>query len=129
MTRRNIQSLFIVGTGPTITITGLTAPVTTALRYAVLGNFVTIEIDQFSGTKSGAGTLTTSIPLAIAPTFTVATIKTLAVQSGGSFVTGQILIDNTGAIIIYASDSGGTFSDGVAAGTNGTTILSWYRFS
>lgn len=122
---RTIQSMFIENT-TNMAITGFTAGVNCSITYTVLGNLmVYLRLRAFTGTKSGNGPLTftlPSIPLSVAanalfPVFTT---------DGGSLQLGQMLIAPGALCTLYKTTAGGDFTDTAVCGINGDAYVSYY---
>ena len=96
----------------TATATGMTTSPTGTINYSIVGNTVTLDIPNISGTSNAITFTLTGAPAEIRP----ATDKDLIarVTNNGSGAVGFLRVKTTGVLELYATISGSSFT---ASGT------------
>jgi hypothetical protein len=95
------------------TLTGVSGSVTTTVRYTKIGNQITLNIDDMSGTSNATTKTLTGMPAALLP----ARIKRAVAftgDNGGSAVASMAILRTTGTIELYPNAAAGNWT---ASGT------------
>jgi hypothetical protein len=97
----------------TATGTGMTTSPTATYKYSLVGNSVTLDIDQISGTSNSADFTITGMPASIRPAVQKQFFLA-GINNGSSADIMLVRISSSGVITLYADSAGNGF---VASGT------------
>jgi len=96
------------------TLTGVTATVTGTVKYVKVGDIVTISVPTLTGTSNAITKTITGMPAAIRPAATKRAI-TIVTDNGGSPVSGEVFIYDTGIMDFYITLAAGAWTGSGAA--------------
>jgi len=101
------------------TLTGVTATVTGTVKYVKVGDIVTISVPTLTGTSNAITKTITGMPAAIRPAATKRAI-TIVTDNGGSPVSGEVFIYDTGIMDFYI-----TLAAGAWTGSGAVTVAAF----
>ena len=111
--------------------TACTGAITSSASYTLAknGRVVTLDLPAVSGIATAAISFTfgTALPARYRPATNDASVQALIVDNGVlSAVTGLIVVQTNGAIIVYKSaNQSGTFTNGAIGGLSNSTTITW----
>jgi len=111
--------------------TACTGAITSAASYTLAknGRVVTLDLPAVSGTATAAISFTfgTALPAKYRPVTNDASVQALIIDNGVlSSVTGLVVVQTDGAIIVYKSaNQSSTFTNGAVGGLSTSTTISW----